>query len=92
MPLIGFAGAPFTLLCYLVCGRPSKEFAAARAFLYAQSATAQRLLGRLADAMAEYLAAGAGQNYGTVPPPPKPAEPQTPPAPNAPPAQGATPQ
>src|SRR5262249_4504313 len=27
-PLIGFAGAPFTLLCYLVCGRPSKEFAA----------------------------------------------------------------
>jgi len=32
-PLIGFAGAPFTLLCYLVCGRPSKEFAAARTFL-----------------------------------------------------------
>ena len=29
VPLIGFAGAPFTLLCYLVCGRPSKEFAAA---------------------------------------------------------------
>ena len=59
VPLIGFAGAPFTLLCYLVCGRPSKEFAAARAFLYAQTDTAQRLLGRLADAMAEYLAAQA---------------------------------
>src|SRR4029077_7920422 len=57
VPLIGFAGAPFTLMCYLVCGRPSKEFAAARAFLYAQADTAQRLLGRLADAMAEYLAA-----------------------------------
>ncbi len=26
VPLIGFAGGPFTLLCYLVCGRPSKEF------------------------------------------------------------------
>ena len=59
VPLIGFAGAPFTLLCYLVCGRPSKEFAAARAFLYAQADTAQRLLGCLADAMAEYLAAQA---------------------------------
>jgi uroporphyrinogen decarboxylase len=59
VPLIGFAGAPFTLMCYLVCGRPSKEFAAARAFLYAQADTAQRLLGRLADAMAEYLTAQA---------------------------------
>ncbi len=60
VPLIGFAGAPFTLLCYLVCGRPSKEFAAARTFLYAQPLAAERLLSRLADAMAEYLAAQAG--------------------------------
>jgi porphobilinogen synthase len=44
VPLIGFAGAPFTLLCYLVGGRPSKEFGAARAFLYAQPESAQRLL------------------------------------------------
>jgi uroporphyrinogen decarboxylase len=58
-PVIGFAGAPFTLLCYLVCGRPSKEFAAARAFLYAQPDSAQRLLERLSDAMAVYLAAQA---------------------------------
>jgi uroporphyrinogen decarboxylase len=59
VPLIGFAGAPFTLLCYLVCGRPSKEFAAARTFLYAQPQAAQRLLAHLADAMAAYLAAQA---------------------------------
>ncbi len=59
VPLIGFAGAPFTLMCYLVSGRPSKEFAAARAFLYAQADAAQALLTRLADAMAEYLAAQA---------------------------------
>ena len=58
-PLIGFAGAPFTLLCYLVCGRPSKEFAAARSFLYAQPADAAERLTRLADAMAAYLAAQA---------------------------------
>ena len=59
VPLIGFAGAPFTLLCYLVCGRPSKEFAAARAFLYAQPDDAERLLTHLADAMAAYLSAQA---------------------------------
>jgi uroporphyrinogen decarboxylase len=59
VPLIGFAGAPFTLLCYLVCGRPSKEFAASRAFLYAEPRAAQLLLDQLADAMAVYLRAQA---------------------------------
>jgi len=59
VPLIGFAGGPFTLLCYLVCGRPSKEFAAARSFLYAQPRSAERLLDRLADAMTVYLGAQA---------------------------------
>jgi uroporphyrinogen decarboxylase len=58
-PLIGFAGGPFTLLCYLVCGRPSKEFGAARSFLYAHPESAQRLLDKLADAMAAYLGAQA---------------------------------
>ncbi len=59
VPLIGFAGAPFTLLCYLVCGRPSKEFAAARTFLYAQPELAERLLDKLGEAMGAYLAAQA---------------------------------
>jgi uroporphyrinogen decarboxylase len=59
VPLIGFAGAPFTLACYLICGRPSKEFEAARAFLYAQPQTAERLLDHLADQMAAYLTAQA---------------------------------
>lgn len=59
VPLIGFAGGPFTLFCYLVGGRPSKEFETARAFLYANPDQATRLLDRLADAMAAYLAAQA---------------------------------
>ena len=43
--VIGFAGAPLhASLCYLVGGRPSKEFGAARAFPYAQPESAQRLL------------------------------------------------
>ncbi|HEY4210216.1 MAG TPA: uroporphyrinogen decarboxylase [Steroidobacteraceae bacterium] len=58
-PLIGFAGGPFTLLCYLVCGKPSKEFGPARQFLYAQPQAAERLLDKLADAMAAYLSAQA---------------------------------
>jgi uroporphyrinogen decarboxylase len=59
VPLIGFAGGPFTLLCYLVCGRPSKEFGAARSFLYSSPDAAQRLLDRLAQAMTAYLRAQA---------------------------------
>jgi uroporphyrinogen decarboxylase len=59
VPLIGFAGAPFTLLCYLVCGKPSKEFSAARAFLYAEPEAAEQLIDRLADAMSAYLRAQA---------------------------------
>jgi uroporphyrinogen decarboxylase len=59
VPLIGFAGGPFTLLCYLVCGRPSKEFGAARSFLYSSPQSAERLLDRLADAMSAYLRAQA---------------------------------
>ena len=59
VPLIGFAGGPFTLFCYLVGGRPSKEFETARAFLYSDPEAAERLLEHLADAMAAYLAAQA---------------------------------
>lgn len=59
VPLIGFAGGPFTLFCYLVCGRPEKEFETARAFLYAHPDASLRLLERLADAMSAYLAAQA---------------------------------
>jgi uroporphyrinogen decarboxylase len=58
-PVIGFAGGPFTLLCSLVCGKPSKEFAAARASLYAAPQAAELLLEKLADAMAAYLKAQA---------------------------------
>jgi len=59
VPLIGFAGAPFTLLCYLVSGKPSKEFGIARSFLYNQPEAAALLIDHLADAMANYLSAQA---------------------------------
>ncbi|MCU1603727.1 MAG: hemE, partial [Modestobacter sp.] len=54
-PLIGFAGAPFTLATYLIEGGPSKEHARTKAFMYAEPAAWQRLLDRLAVSAATFL-------------------------------------
>ncbi len=59
VPLIGFAGAPFTLLCYLIEGRGTKDFVQARAFVRSEPEAARDLLDRLADGMAVYLEAQA---------------------------------
>ena len=45
-PLIGFAGAPFTLASYLVEGRPSKNYAHTKALMYGDEATWYRADGR----------------------------------------------
>src|SRR4051794_37758223 len=55
--LIGFAGAPFTVACYMVEGGGSKEFAAIRGMAYSQPALFQRLMDTLTAASIEYLAA-----------------------------------
>jgi uroporphyrinogen decarboxylase len=62
VPLIGFAGAPFTLFCYLVEGRGSKTFSTAKGFLFAEPEASRLLLEKLADTMATYL--GAQANAG----------------------------
>ena len=54
-PLIGFAGAPFTLATYLIEGGPSKEHARTKAFMHAEPAAWQRLLERLAVSAATFL-------------------------------------
>ena len=59
VPLIGFAGAPFTLFCYLVEGRGSKTFSTAKSFLFAEPEASRQLLEKLADTMALYLGAQA---------------------------------
>ncbi len=59
VPLIGFAGAPFTILCYLVQGKGSKTFADAKAFLFSEPAAAEQLLAKIADTMTAYLTAQA---------------------------------
>lgn len=55
VPLIGFAGAPWTLLCYMVQGKGSKTFDEAKAFCFTQPETAHRLLQMLTDTTIAYL-------------------------------------
>ena len=55
VPLIGFAGAPWTILCYMVEGKGSKTFDKAKAFCYTQSATAHALLQAITTSTIAYL-------------------------------------
>jgi uroporphyrinogen decarboxylase len=57
VPLIGFAGAPFTLACYLVEGGPSREFVRTRTLMHADPGTWSMLMKLLTDTTARYLAA-----------------------------------
>jgi len=54
-PLIGFAGAPFTLASYLIEGGPSKNHERTRALMYGSPGVWHALLGRLADITATFL-------------------------------------
>jgi uroporphyrinogen decarboxylase len=54
-PLIGFAGAPFTLASYLVEGGPSRDHARTKALMYGDEDTWHALAGRLADIAITYL-------------------------------------
>ncbi len=57
--LIGFAGAPFTVACYMVEGGGSRDFAATRAMAYADPALFGGLMDMLTESTIEYLSAQA---------------------------------
>ena len=57
VPLIGFAGAPWTILCYMVEGSGSKTFSQTRKLLYTNSQLAHELLQRMTDVTIAYLKA-----------------------------------
>jgi uroporphyrinogen decarboxylase len=63
VPLIGFAGAPWTIFSYMVEGSGSKTFSVAKRMLYQRPDLAHRLLGMITDSTINYLkgqiAAGA---------------------------------
>ena len=55
--VIGFSGSPFTLACYLIEGRPSRDYATARALMYREPETWHELMRRLTEVVIRYLAA-----------------------------------
>jgi uroporphyrinogen decarboxylase len=63
VPVLGFAGAPWTLACYMVEGKTKEGFGTVKSFLYHQPETFRRLLSKIAQATVPYLnaqiAAGA---------------------------------
>ncbi len=57
VPLLGFAGSPWTLATYMIEGGSSKTYARSKAFLLNQPQAAHQLLDKLAQATVAYLAA-----------------------------------
>ena len=55
VPLIGFAGAPWTILCYMVEGKGSKSFDKAKQFCFTQPELAHSLLQKITDVTIQYL-------------------------------------
>ena len=57
VPLIGFAGAPFTIFCYMTEGKGSKTFSVAKKLLYTDPVFAHTLLQQITDSTVAYLKA-----------------------------------
>ena len=55
--IIGFCGAPFTLACYLIEGRPSRDYAKAKSLMLREPEVWAQLMDRLTDGMSNYLRA-----------------------------------
>lgn len=55
VPLIGFAGAPWTLLSYMIEGQGSKTFSKAKSFLYKEAELSHLILGKITETVIEYL-------------------------------------
>ncbi|CAN5686792.1 uroporphyrinogen decarboxylase [soil metagenome] len=66
VPLIGFAGAPWTILCYMVEGKGSKTWEKAKQFAYTQPLLAHQLLQKITDITISYLKLQAKAGADTV--------------------------
>ncbi len=66
VPLIGFAGGPFTLASYLIEGGPSRDFVRTKALMFGEPATWAALMDRLTEATIRYLRAQVGAGVHAV--------------------------
>ena len=66
VPLIGFAGAPWTILCYMIEGKGSKTWDKAKQFAYTEPQLAHQLLQKITDITIQYLKAQVKAGADTV--------------------------
>lgn len=66
VPLIGFAGAPWTILCYMIEGKGSKTWEKAKQFAFTEPELAHQLLQKITDATIGYLQAQVKAGADTV--------------------------
>ncbi len=55
--VIGFSGAPFTLACYMIEGRPSRDYGLAKSLMYGQPEVWDALMEKLSEVVTRYLLA-----------------------------------
>ena len=66
IPLIGFAGSPWTILCYMVQGQGSKNFDKAKEFCFTNPVAAHQLLQKITDTTITYLKAKVAAGVNAV--------------------------
>ena len=66
VPLIGFAGAPFTLASYIIEGQGARELVRTKQWMYTNPAAWHALMNKLADSIAAYLCAQVGAGAQAV--------------------------
>jgi uroporphyrinogen decarboxylase len=66
VPLIGFAGAPWTILCYMVEGKGSKTWDKAKQFAYTEPGLVHQLLQKITQITIDYLKAQVKAGADTV--------------------------
>ena len=66
VPVIGFAGAPFTLASYMIEGGPSRDFAETKGMMYRQPELWRELMDKLVKVLSDYLHSQAAGGAGAL--------------------------
>src|SRR5229473_4009296 len=64
--VIGFSGAPFTLACYMIEGRPSRDYGLAKSLMYGQPQVWHSLMEKVTEVVIRYLVAQIGAGVDVV--------------------------